>query len=326
MDRSIFALTAGAVLVAGCALASAAAFGQTPDDVGEQACADPALDAISQRACYARTLSDVESELADALSALRDQARTIEAADRRRGALAAIDGAHNAWRLLRDQDCQLRAALEREPTDASLVQMQCAIRRTSARLFDVTAFSASAPPIEVAAEETEAPADDAVPAAAEDLASNEAETADAADIAAAADFRDWRATCRPGGACAASAATGDNDAAYALRIERADAREDWSIHLASTDARTHAEAPIRIEIDRLEPVEFQPRTGFAVGANAADVTFLAPMKTAAVFSGMRAGLNLTAVFTDANGVERAEQFSLRGLSAALDWIDAQQAP
>ena len=301
----------------------------------EALCVDQSLDALGRRACYARALADAESDLNTALNSLRESARSIEAADRRRSALAAIDAAHNAWRLLRDHDCALRASLQSDPIDGSVTQMQCAISRTSARRFDIAGFSAAAPLLVAEGGQADPDADGEAGAgtqagAGQDAAaqqpSAEQSAAGSGEEVAGETFRDWRAGCTTMGACVASSAVeGETRTPYAIAIARGAANQDWSVRLTATEARAHADAPIVLSIDERAPVSFQPRSDFSVRADTADVTFTAPLKTAAVFNGMRAGLDLTANFTDADGRERAERFSLRGFSAALDWIETQQS-
>lgn len=308
---------------------AAATLGPTTDADAQGAesatasCDRDTRDALERRACYSTALTSAEQDLENALAGLREAARAIEAPERRRAALAAIDSADDAWRRVREHDCDLRAAMTAGDDDPTVIQIGCAIALTAERRDAIAEFGGVT--LQAAAEADGV----AVVAAAGD--------ADVLDEPVASDrFRDWRAACRADAVCwafAPIAANGDpladdgaDDAAvaHALRIERGAPGEDWRVRLVAMETPPSADTAISMAIDRLAPIEFLPERGYEAGGEGREVAFTAPLKTARLFEAMLAGLELTARFTDAEGDDHAERFSLRGLSAALGWIEERQ--
>jgi len=327
-----FALMLAATgLATGAALLDTRASQAQPINDFAPECADESLDALTARGCRARALGSAEDELNGLLDTLRGSARALEATDRRRSALTHIDAAHNAWRLLRDHDCGLDAALAPDDIDAGAVQINCAIGRTHARTARLAVFLADTPVSQVETT-TPAPTQTSAPF-----------NADMANFATDNDvehFRDWRASCRADGSCTAFTVTqppasGSSDEANAVttgaphvfRLERPRRNAGWTVHLVAPSAATASmaaasdagpanaldpDAPLNVRIDRLEPVVFQPGFDFTADEAAVNLTFRAPMKTARVFESMRAGLALSVDFTTASDQPRTDSFSLRG--------------
>lgn len=299
---------------AGAALLIAAAGVHSPSgaqaDVAASACDDPALDPLSAKACRAQALAAAEDDLDAVLAALRATARNIDAVERRRTAIANVDAAHNAWRLLRDHDCGLDAALAPPDADASEIQITCAIARTRARIAELSRFIGDAPAPSTN-EEARVVADAA--------AQPEPHALDTP----AASFRDWGATCRDDGSCAAFTLARDaaEGAASVLRLERRNPGADWSAHLIVATPPGDG-ADVTASVDRLAPIVFQ--AGYEVANADGELAFAAPLKTARLFEGLLAGLDLTVAFDDDDGGARSEAFSLRGASSALDWIERNQ--
>ena len=308
------------------------------------ACDAAATDTLGRRACYARVLASAEARLASEVAALRAAAQAIEAPERRRAAVAAIDNANAAWRLLRDHDCAFETALSAQAADGSLVQIACAVARTEDRRADIA--SPDAVPAAFALLDAAAGPDlDTTAADAEDALAEDADAVVDAVIAEAATqadagspaptvvaeerFRDWRVECLSDGACAAVTVMPDDASeaaqnALALRIERATPREDWRLRWIAVEPASRPNGPVGVAIDNLAPIRFEPGRDIGPTADESAFEFMAPLKTAAMFEGMRAGLTLAAEYANAEGALQRRRLSLRGLSAALDWIDAEQ--
>lgn len=329
---SLALMIAAIATATGAALIGAPASNAQPTSDFAPACSDEALDALTARGCRARALGAAEDELNVLLNALRGSARVIDAAERRRSALANIDAAHNAWRLLRDHDCGLDAALAPGDIDAGTVQINCAIGQTRARTARLAVFLADAPVTPNEATTT-------TPASAVSHAGLMDFTTDA-DVQ---HFRDWRASCRADGSCTVFTMTRSSDApgapdatgaAHVFRLERPRRNAGWNVHLIAPPkigqpgmAAPEALDPSRaltVRVDRLAPEVFQPGFDFTADGSAVDLTFRAPMKTARVFEGMRAGLALEVGYTDTSAQSHTDSFSLRGLSSALSWVEGHQ--
>jgi len=325
---SLALMIAAITTATGAALIGAPASHAQPTNDFAPECSDEALDALTARGCRARALGAAEDELNVLLNALRGSSRVIDAAERRRSALANIDAAHNAWRLLRDHDCGLDAALAPGDTDPGTIQINCAIGQTRARTARLAVFLADAP---VAPNEATV----TTPASA-------VSHAGLMDFTTGADvqhFRDWRASCRADGSCTVFTMTHADTpdatgAAHVFRLERPRRDAGWNVHLIAppetgqpgmaAPAALDPSHALTVRIDRLTPEVFQPGFDFTADGSAVDLTFRAPMKTARVFEGMRAGLTLEVGYTNTSAQSHTDSFSLRGLSSALSWVEGHQ--
>jgi len=152
-------------------------------------------------------------------------------------------------------------------------------------------------------------------------------------------FRDWRASCRADGSCTVFTMTHADTpdatgAAHVFRLERPRRDAGWNVHLIAppetgqpgmaAPAALDPSHALTVRIDRLTPEVFQPGFDFTADGSAVDLTFRAPMKTARVFEGMRAGLTLEVGYTNTSAQSHTDSFSLRGLSSALSWVEGHQ--
>ncbi len=286
---------------------SAVASAQDPVAV----CAGEAADAIAAKACLARQLSAAEDDLVEAERQLNAATSNFATVERQRNAATRLGTSQAAWRAHRDLDCQLTAALAPAELDSGVVQVACAIQATQVRAERFLRYAESITPLEIPDERLES-----------------FDVADRDDGERRIYFRDWLAACRPDGGCAAAtyvfATPGSNQAAYLLRLFR-DAPDDaWSVVFAGLAVEPDPNADLQIWVDDAAPTTLAPRNGHRPAGAANVLRIVDPTEARSLIDAMTAGLEARVRFADANGDLHEERFSLRGLSAALDWVDTTQ--
>ena len=274
-------------------------------------CMSEAGDALGAKACLARKLDDLEQDILSAERELETAIEGLETPERQRTARGRLGTSQAAWRAHRDLDCQLTAALAPAELDGGVLQVACAITQSQARLDRLLRLAEAIVPLEIPTE-----------------------TLDAFDVSERRDgeqriyFRDWLAACRPEGDCAAAAYVfaepGSNAAAAILRVYRDTPDDAWSLVFAGLANAPDPNNPLSLRIGDTDPITLEPRSGFRPVGAANVLRLVDPAQTRAVLDAMKAGLEVRVRFSDPNGDSREERFSLRGLTAALEWIDDTQ--
>lgn len=142
-------------------------------------------------------------------------------------------------------------------------------------------------------------------------------------------FRHWLAVCTGDGACEASAfvkpGIGPNGEAYALTVLRpAGPNSSWHIAFVGYGERPAEGSEISIEIDDKDPV-FLLEGQEITDPNGSGKNFIVDEQAlSGMLANMQAGSNYSVTFEETGKVWRTIQFSLRGVTAALNWIDTQQ--
>lgn len=140
-------------------------------------------------------------------------------------------------------------------------------------------------------------------------------------------FQDWLAACRTDGFCSAigydnTASTAGVDADYLLRVGRQAEGLYWEISLTTVLAFPGVNEGFDVTVDNT-PFQFSPP--FDVGAYGSINEFYFLNDGAQdLFDALGPGDQVRFTFTDEGGQSRTASFSLRGLTAALLWIDEQQ--
>lgn len=144
-------------------------------------------------------------------------------------------------------------------------------------------------------------------------------------------FRDWLAACRPGGYCSVLSYVGSRGhlADYVLRVERPASGDSpgviyTPVAIMPADNQTllvtiDGDAPVLLDADDAQG--WRRREGDAVN----ELRF-SPARAESLLPVMRDGRFMTISFTEESGREVAPRFSLRGLTAALAWIETARLP
>jgi|GEM_PF-2598425 len=141
-------------------------------------------------------------------------------------------------------------------------------------------------------------------------------------------FGDWLAACRPDGYCSATAydnpQPGNGTVAdYVLRIGRQATQPYWEISFSTVATMADGWQDFVVSVDGVAET-FGPRSEVGAYQSINDFFLLGP-KAQAVMDRLAPGTQMDIAFTDTNGAGQKAQFSLRGLTAALLWIDEQQS-
>ena len=143
-------------------------------------------------------------------------------------------------------------------------------------------------------------------------------------------FRHWLGICTGGGVCQASAfvkpGDGPNGEAYALTVLRQPGpASDWHIAFATYNQRPAADSEITVEIDDKSPLTLRAGRGISDLSGTGLHFIIAERALDGMLKRMQAGSNYSVTFEESGQTWRTIQFSLRGITAALNWIDTQQS-
>ncbi len=140
-------------------------------------------------------------------------------------------------------------------------------------------------------------------------------------------FQDWLAACRTDGYCSALAydntdSTAGVDADYIFRVGRPAESPYWELSFTAVAAMPGLNERFDVTVDNT-PFSFSPP--YEAGAFGSINEFYFMNDPAqSLFDAMGPGDSLRVMFADEAGESRTATFSLRGLTAALLWIDEQQ--
>lgn len=140
-------------------------------------------------------------------------------------------------------------------------------------------------------------------------------------------FGDWMADCRDDGYCSATAYQNTNPgggavADHILRVGRHAQEIYWEVSFTPVALEIDGWQDLLVTVDG-EAEVFSGRSEFG-GYGAVNDFFLLGDKAQSVLDRMVGGTRLEVMFTDMAGSTGTATFSLRGLSAALLWIDERQ--
>ncbi|HSE79172.1 MAG TPA: DUF1176 domain-containing protein [Alphaproteobacteria bacterium] len=144
-------------------------------------------------------------------------------------------------------------------------------------------------------------------------------------------FRDWSATCRydSAGECVAIAYASEHKGPavpdYILRVVRTRSDAPAFVVFSPTFHFAAGSTLLTLRVDGRPPIQFAPGDGWRHGEAPNDYTLAEPVRTQRLLAEMRAGQQVTIAYADREGRQREATFSLRGLSAALGFIEEFQA-
>ena len=141
-------------------------------------------------------------------------------------------------------------------------------------------------------------------------------------------FGDWLAACRPDGYCSATAYDNPNPpdgtvADYILRAGRHPKGTYWEVSLTTIAAMPEQYSEIVLKVDHGKEQYYRQNFDFGAYTSINDFFFVNSMARD-LLDQMVAGNHLSASFADDKGNTQSANFSLKGLAAALLWIDEQQ--
>lgn len=142
-------------------------------------------------------------------------------------------------------------------------------------------------------------------------------------------FRDVLAACRPGGYCSVLSYNGAGpdaagvDADYIFRVGSAATGLDYELIFTGVASYVAEESPITVIIDGRKIAVLEPGAdlGWSVSQSVNEYGFSQSVGNLTVLPAMKAGRFMTLAFRDQQGRDRSVRFSLRGVTAALRWIE-----
>ena len=141
-------------------------------------------------------------------------------------------------------------------------------------------------------------------------------------------FKDWRARCDDSGDCKALAtdvSTTGSAARYQLEISRQQGRgKYWVLTFFITGDKARTYEPLHVSVDFNQPLTLEPDTDYQPGAQASAYDIIGVFRANTLMKQFARGNESFFNFLNSKGQETVARFSLRGLSAALLWIDDTQ--
>lgn len=249
---------------------------------------------LELRACLSRLLSEARYDLQYVNERLERLAASFEDDGVRAYHEEKLRGAATTWSAYLDYHCDFEGAmLGDDNTEVGLQSIACQIMmmRIQAYRLDTLAENINI--------ETGATPDSGTPAA--DLRCDQS------------DVREWRVRCDPRGNYFAETGTGGNT----LRLERS-ANGGLDLVLASTIHQLDTARSANIRVDSNPTLDFRPTPGYAAPGERNAFTIDNSPALDTLVGQMRRGGRVAVVFYDTAGQAQVANFSLYGLTDALE--------
>ncbi len=149
-------------------------------------------------------------------------------------------------------------------------------------------------------------------------------------------FDDILAACRPGGYCSAITYVGARGDFYdyAVRVGSPAAGSPYEVIFTAVAEYVPDNGPIAVSVDNLVSNAFPARTALGwnteQGKGVNEHVFAETLANSSLLPAMKRGYWMIVSFPRGDGVDavniNSQRFSLRGLSAALNWIERNRMP
>lgn len=144
-------------------------------------------------------------------------------------------------------------------------------------------------------------------------------------------YKHWLGACRDTGYCSANIylAGGGNPIAYHIRIGRQHYGLDYELKFVMADNMLAGHSDLRLSVDgkELAILKSGADDGWYLEGNVVNEYVVGQVRANLdIIPALKAGNQLTAIWTNQSGQQISRQYSLLGLTNTLCWMDRKQKP